>query len=283
MNESKTFLITGVSTGLGLAFATSALEAGHRVIGTVRRQENVAAFEALAPGRAFARILDVTDEDAVEPLVQAIEAGIAPLDVLIANAGYGHEGTLEESAMADLHRQFDVNVFGAVATMKAVLPGMRERRHGHIFVVTSVYGLVALPGLSFYHGSKFAMEGIVSSLAQEVAQFSVHVTAIEPGAFRTDFTGRSMVRAPRSIPDYDALFDPVRAARQADSGRQLGNPRRAGDAILAVLDAQNPPVHLVLGTDALRKVASRAQVDKDIDTWRALSESTDFPDAADVG
>ncbi|MFC4943718.1 oxidoreductase [Pseudonocardia sp. GCM10023141] len=279
----KTFFITGVSTGLGRAFATGALAAGHTVVGTVRRQSDVDAFVALDPARAHARILDVTDDAAVTATVADVEAAISPIDVLIVNAGYGHEGILEESTMDELRRQFDVNVFGAVATIKAVLPGMRERRSGHIFTVTSMGGLTTFPGLAFYHGSKYALEGITETLAKEVAGFGVHVTAIEPGGFRTDWAGRSMVRAERSIADYDELFGPVRANREAGSGRQLGDPEKAAAAILQVIDAPQPPVHLLLGSDALRLVGrGREAVDEDFRTWDALSRSTDFPDGAQI-
>lgn len=278
--ELKTFLITGVSGGFGRAFAEEALAAGHTVVGTVRKESDVADFEALVPGRSFARILDVTDEPAVFATIAAIEAEIAPIDVLIANAGYGHEGTFEESTMADLHHQFDVNVFGTVATMKAVLPGMRQGRRGHILVVTSVGGVVASPTLSFYHGSKFAMEGIVTSLAAEVASFNVRVTAIEPGGFRTDWSGRSMVRAPRSISDYDSILDPVRAARAAHNGKQPGDPALAGRAILTLLEAEGPPVHLLLGTDAVNAVShSMDSRLTEANAWHDLSISTDGENA----
>lgn len=278
MTPGRMILITGVSSGLGRAIADRALAAGHRVVGTVRRPEAVEEFEAQGPGRAFARVLDITDEQAVPATVAAIEAELGPIDVLVANAGYGHEGTFEESTMADLHRQFDVNVFGTVAVMKAVLPGMRERRRGHIFVITSVGGLVASPTLSFYHGSKFAMEGIAGSLAAEVAPFGVRVTAVEPGGFRTDWSGRSMVRAARTIPDYDRLMDPIRAARQAHNGKQPGDPARLGDAILRVMAADTPPVHLILGADALSAVAeARAAAQDEIDAWRHIGESTAYP------
>ncbi|OLE28827.1 MAG: short-chain dehydrogenase/reductase [Catenulispora sp. 13_1_20CM_3_70_7] len=278
MTPGRMILITGVSSGLGRAIADRALAAGHRVVGTVRRPEAVEEFEAQGPGRAFARVLDITDEQAVPATVAAIEAELGPIDVLVANAGYGHEGTFEESTMADLHRQFDVNVFGTVAVMKAVLPGMRERRRGHIFVITSVGGLAASPTLSFYHGSKFAMEGITGSLAAEVAPFGVRVTAVEPGGFRTDWSGRSMVRAARTIPDYDRLMDPIRAARQAHNGKQPGDPARLGDAILRVMAADTPPVHLILGADALRAVAeARAAEQDEIDAWRHIGESTAYP------
>lgn len=277
----KQWLITGVSTGLGRAFATGALDAGHTVVGTVRRQTDAESFEALAPGQAFARVLDVTDDDAVFETVAEVEQSVGPIDVVVVNAGYGHEGLIEESSMDELRRQFATNVFGAVATIKAVLPGMRSRRQGHIFTVTSMGGLITFAGLGFYHGSKFALEGITDTLRKEVDRFGIHVTAIEPGGFRTDWAGRSMAHAQRSIADYDELMDPIQSARAARSGHQLGNPAKAADALLTVLAAPNPPANLVLGSDALGFVSEgRATVDAEIKAWEQLSRSTDFPDGA---
>jgi len=276
---SKTFLITGVSSGLGRSFATAALEAGHRVAGTVRDAGQMAAFEALAPGRATPMLLDVTDDKAVLDVVDMVERQIGPIDVLISNAGYGLEGTVEESSMDDLRRQFDVNVFGTVAVVKAVLPSMRRRRSGHIVTVSSMAGLTALPGVAFYGASKFAIEGFSDSLAQEVAGFGVHVTCLALGAFRTDWAGRSMTRVERTVPDYDALFDPIRAARQAKDGNQAGDPARAAQALLTVLDSDHPPVHLVLGSDARRLIEhGRERLREDLAAWAALTASTDFPD-----
>ncbi|WP_370936435.1 oxidoreductase [Amycolatopsis sp. cg13] len=273
---SKTILITGVSTGLGRAIAQRALAAGHRVAGTVRTEQHAADFRALDPERARAFVLDLADADRIEPTVREVEAELGQIDVLVANAGYGLEGTFEESSMADLRRQFEVNVFGTVATIKAVLPSMRERRDGQIFVITSMGGHTTFPGLAFYEGSKHALEGITDTLAQEVTQFGVRVTAVAPGAFKTDWAGRSLVRAPRSIADYDALFDPIRTRRQALAGQGIGDPERAGDAILSLLDEENPPVHLLLGSDALRLVtAGRRRVQDDFDAWQDLTLSTD--------
>jgi NAD(P)-dependent dehydrogenase (short-subunit alcohol dehydrogenase family) len=161
---------------------------------------------------------------------------------------------------------------------------MRERRRGHIFVVTSMGGLATFPGLSFYHGSKFALEGIVGALAQEVARLGVHVTAIEPGSFRTDWAGRSMVRAGRSISDYDDLLDPIRATRLANSGKQLGDPDLVAAAIMKVVESAKPPVHLVLGSDALRLIGrSQDALRDEIGEWADVSASTDFPDGASLG
>ncbi|WP_408345422.1 oxidoreductase [Paraburkholderia phytofirmans] len=274
---SKTFLITGVSSGFGRAFAQAALDAGHTVVGTVRNEAARDAFTALAAERAHAVVLDVTDFDAIAPAVAAIIQTVGPIDVLVNNAGYGHEGTLEESPLDDLRRQFDVNVFGAVAMIKAVLPAMRERRSGHIVNITSMGGFITMPGIAYYCGSKFALEGITDTLAKEVAGFGIKVTAVAPGSFRTDWAGRSMVRAGRSIADYDALFDPIREAREAKSGKQAGDPRKAAQALLEIVAAKNPPVHLLLGNDALDLVKTKlAALNAEIEQWETLSRSTDF-------
>ncbi|WP_404420272.1 oxidoreductase [Thalassospira australica] len=273
----KNILITGVSSGFGRAFATAAIAEGHHVIGTVRKQDDLAAFTALSPAQTTGIILDVTDFDAIPGAVEKIETDIGPIDVLINNAGYGHEGLLEESPLAELEAQFRVNVFGAVAMIKAVLPHMRQRRRGHILNVTSMGGFITMPGISYYCGSKFALEGINEALAKEIAGFGIHVTAIEPGSFRTDWAGRSMVRSERSISDYDALFDPIRDARQKKSGNQAGDPAKAAKAVMDILTAPNPPVHLLLGRDALGLVREKLDhLGREITTWEHLSTSTDF-------
>jgi NAD(P)-dependent dehydrogenase (short-subunit alcohol dehydrogenase family) len=279
MTMSKTFLITGVSTGLGRAFAQAALDAGHTVTGTVRVPAQVGEFEALAPGRARGLVLDITDEAAVPAAIERAERAAGPVDVLINNAGYGVEGTFEETP-ADVYRQqFEVNVFGTVAVTRAVLPSMRQRRAGTIVFVTSMGGLRAFPGISAYHGAKYAVEGIADSLRQELSGFGIHVMSVEPGGFRTDWAGRSMTRVERSIPDYDELFNPIRESRLGYSGKQLGDPAKAGVALLTVLESANPPGHLLLGSDALRLVRqARSEADTEFDTWEKLSASTDFTD-----
>lgn len=274
---SRIWLITGVSSGLGLAFSQAALAAGDTVIGTVRKESDRADFEKLGHGRSHAIVLDISDFAAIEPAVAQAVQTIGPIDVLVNNAGYGHEGTLEESPLDDLRRQFDVNVFGAVAMIKAVLPQMRERRTGHIVNVTSMAGMVALPGISYYSGSKFALEGITESLAQEVAPFGIRVIALAPGSFRTDWAGRSMVRANRHIADYDALFDPIRDARKAKSGLQAGAPDKAAQVLLDLLDSDEVPRHLLLGSDALRLVRSRIHaLTVELDQWESVSLTTDY-------
>jgi NAD(P)-dependent dehydrogenase (short-subunit alcohol dehydrogenase family) len=273
----KTWLVTGVSSGFGRALAEAALSRGDRVVGTLRQEAQRAEFDALAPGRAFGVILDVRQDADVRRVVGEIETTVGPIDVLVNNAGYGYEGSIEEASMADIRAQFDVNVFGAISVIQAVLPFMRQRRAGRILNVTSMGGLMTFPGVGIYHGSKFALEGISETLVKEVAEFGIKVTAIEPGSFRTDWAGRSMQRGARTIADYDASFEPIRKARAARSGNQPGDPLKAAQAILQVADAPNPPVHLLLGSDALSLVREKLDgLKQEIDAWEHVTVGTDF-------
>lgn len=276
MNRSKLFFITGVSSGLGRALAEEALKTGHRVVGTLRNQQAKDEFEALAPDRCFGRILDVTHFAAIAPLVESVEQELGAVDILVNNAGYGHEGIMEESPLSEAIHQFEVNVFGAVAVIKAFLPYFRARRAGHILNVTSMGGFITLPGISYYCGSKFALQGISETLTKELKPFNIAVTAIQPGSFRTDWAGRSMVRSPRSISDYDHSFGPIRETREKRSGHQPGDPVKAAKAILQLINSPEPPVSLLLGSDAVMYVREKLnQMHRDIDTWEAVSRSTD--------
>ncbi|MFL9926305.1 oxidoreductase [Herbaspirillum lusitanum] len=279
MSTAKTFFITGVSSGFGHALARAAIEAGHRVIGTLRNEKDRQRFEVeylSRPGQAHGVLLDVTDFDAVPRIVAEVEQKIGPVDVLVNNAGYGHEGIFEESGMDELKRQFDVNVFGAVAMMKAFVPYMRQRRRGHLINITSMGGFITMPGIAFYCGSKFALEGISETLHKELQGFNIAVTAVAPGSFRTDWAGRSMTRSPRSIADYDELFEPIRESRMARSGKQPGDPAKAAQAILKLVQSAHPPAHLLLGSDALGLVRGKLeQFDASLTEWEALTRSTD--------
>lgn len=275
MALSKIFLITGVSSGFGRALAQEALAAGHTVVGTVRSAEAKRDFESLSEA-AHGRVLDVTHFDRIDDVVSEIETSVGPIGVLVNNAGYGHEGVMEESPLSEMRRQFDVNVFGAVAMMKAVLPFMRARRRGHILNITSMGGHLTMPGIAYYCGSKFALEGISESLGKEVKSLGIAVTAVAPGSFRTDWAGRSMTRTPRSISDYDVIFDPIRQAREEKSGKQLGDPVKAARAMLAAIQAENPPAHLLLGSDALMLVRAKlAALEGEFQAWEATTVSTD--------
>ena len=266
---SKTILITGVSSGLGRAIAEAALAAGHRVIGTLRDQSQRQAYERIAPGRSIGRLLDVTDTAAIAPLVKALEAELGPLDVLINNAGYGLRGVVEELAIDDLRRQFEVNVFAPAALIQAVLPGMRSRRGGHIINISSMGGVVTFPGLGAYNSSKFAILGLGDALAQEVMPFGIHVTTVQPGVFRSDWGSRSLAQAEHVIADYDWVFDPARTA-----GLTWGDPAALAAAVLEVIAEGSPPLHLLVGPTALRMVRDKlAALSAEIDQWEQVSQA----------
>ena len=276
MSTTKTLFITGVSSGFGQALAREALLSGHRVVGTVRSMAAVREFEALDPAKARAYVLDVTDTTSIDKLVADVEATFGPVDVLVNNAGYGHEGVLEESPLEEMRKQFDVNVFGAVAVTKAFLPYFRQRRRGHVINITSMGGFMTMPGIAYYCGSKFALEGLSEVMGKELAPFGIAVTAVAPGSFRTDWAGRSMQRSPRRIADYDEVFDPIRQARQEKSGKQLGDPQKAAKAILQLIGSEKPPAHLLLGSDALALVRAKlAELSAEMDAWEAVTRSTD--------
>ncbi|NBB10013.1 oxidoreductase [Pseudomonas sp. SLFW] len=277
MSSTKTLFITGVSTGFGKALAAQALAAGHKVIGTLRNQDAIESFEAQAPGRAHGVLLDVTEFAAIDSVVNDVDKAFGPVDVLVNNAGYGHEGVFEESTLDEMRHQFDVNVFGAVAITKAFVPLFRQRRSGHIINITSMGGFITMPGISFYHGSKFALEGISETLGKELKPFNVFVTAVAPGGFRTDWAGRSMQRSPRQIADYDESFNPIRKAREERSGKQPGDPVKAANAILTLIASDAPPAHLLLGSDALKLVRDKlAQLEAEIAAWEDVTRSTDI-------
>ncbi|MGH6858765.1 MAG: oxidoreductase [Phyllobacterium sp.] len=271
----KTFFITGANSGFGLAIASAAVQMGHKVIGTVRSETSRTALAEALP--ALQPVLcDVTEFDRMRDVVRKTEDEHGPVDVLINNAGYGHEGVLEESPIEEMRRQFDVNVFGAVAVAKAFLPRFRERRRGFIVNVTSMGGMITMPGIAYYCGSKFALQGISEVMRSEMAPFGVHVTTLCPGSFRTDWAGRSMVRTQRSIADYDALFDPIRETRQAKNGIQLGDPDKLAAAVLCLVESDNPPPQLLLGSDALKHVSDRiARLQQEIEAWKSVTISTD--------
>jgi NAD(P)-dependent dehydrogenase (short-subunit alcohol dehydrogenase family) len=273
--SEKTFFITGANSGFGLAIATEASRAGHTVIGTVRSEASRQRLAEQLPS-VLSIHCDVTEFDRIPAVVEQAEHDHGPIDVLVNNAGYGHEGILEESPLEEMRRQFDVNVFGAVAVAKAFLPRFRMRRRGFILNVTSMGGMITMPGIAYYCGSKFALQGISEVMRSEMAPFGVHVTALCPGSFRTDWAGRSMVRTERSIEDYDRLFDPIRYARQEKSGKQLGDPAKLARVVLDLIESGNPPPQLLLGGDALKFVSERLdRLGNEIAEWKSVTLSTD--------
>jgi NAD(P)-dependent dehydrogenase (short-subunit alcohol dehydrogenase family) len=273
--SEKTFFITGANSGFGLAIATAASKQGNRVIGTVRTEASRSKLHEQLAG-IHTVLCDVTEFDRIPDLIEEVEDEHGPVDVLINNAGYGHEGILEESPLEEMRRQFDVNVFGAVAVAKAFLPRFRMRRRGFIVNVTSMGGMITMPGIAYYCGSKFALQAISEVMRAEMAPFGVHVTALCPGSFRTDWAGRSMIRTERSIADYDALFDPIREARLNKSGQQLGDPDKLAAAVLRLIASDTPPPQLLLGSDALKLVTDRLErLHDEVEDWKSETVSTD--------
>ena len=272
---SRTWLITGVSSGLGRALALEALGRGERVWGTVRNDAARDAFLALgAPETVGASLAEMSDPATVKAAVAEAEAGFGDIAILVNNAGYGVMGAVEEVSLAEAQAQFAVNLFGPLAAIQAALPQMRARGSGHIVNITSVSGLATWAGTGVYCASKFALEGLGMTLAEEVAPLGIHVTNVAPGGLRTDYAGRSLARATQVIEAYAATAHLSERIVADHFGEEPNDPAKAARAILAAIDADPPPRHLLLGADALR-YASRhmAALQTDMGEWAALSTS----------
>ncbi|WP_033923065.1 oxidoreductase [Sphingomonas sp. 37zxx] len=273
----KNWLITGVSGGLGSALAQAALARGDRVVGTVRRTVDAFAFSAIAPGRSTGIVLDLSDHVAMPAAVATAQATLGEIDILVNNAGYGMVGAIEETSIAQAKALFDVNLFGAIAMIQAMLPAMRARRAGHIVNITSLSGFAPWWGTGVYGASKYALECIGQTLAQEVAPLGIRVTNVAPGGFRTGFAGKRLAEAEASITDYDDGARQSKRSLLAGRGNERGDPAKAAAAMLAAFDAAEPPLHLFLGEDSLSHAREHfALVDGEMRRWEALSCSTGF-------
>ena len=272
---AKTWLITGVSSGLGRALAVEALARGDRVWGTVRSHAARATFLALgAQGAVGASLAEMGDPPSVQAAVGEAQAGFGEIDVLVNNAGYGIMGAVEEVSLAEAQAQFAANLFGPLAAIQAVLPRMRGRRSGHIVNITSVSGLATWAGTGVYCASKFALEGLGMTLAEEVAPLGLHVTNVAPGGLRTDYAGRSLARAATVIHAYADTAHQSERIVAGHLGEEPNDPVKAALAILAAVDADPPPRHLLLGADALHYAAAyTAALQADIEEWADVSTS----------
>ena len=278
--ETPVWFITGCSTGFGRELAQQVLARGMRAVVTARHMQLVQDIVHGHEPRALALSLDVTDAEQVTAAVQAAVQRFGRIDVLVNNAGYGYQASIEEGVASQVRAVFDVNVFGLVTMTQAVLPGMRSRRRGHVVNITSVAGLVGFAGSGYYAATKFAVEGISDALAAEVAALGIHVTCVEPGPFRTDFAGRSLRQTLPQIADYEASAGARMKGIAASSGSQPGDPVRGCAAIIHITEVADPPRHLVLGAMGVGAVRNKAQrLLADVERWQALSESVDFPAA----
>jgi NAD(P)-dependent dehydrogenase (short-subunit alcohol dehydrogenase family) len=272
----RTWFITGVSRGLGLAIAQAALAEGDTVIGTVRDK---APDLASGPGKLHIVTLDMADGDAAEGAVRQAFAHAGKIDVIVNNAGYGLLGALEKATDAEARRLFEVDVFAPFRIIRAALPHLRAQASGHIINITSIAGRAPGAGSALYAAAKYALEGMSASLAQEVRPFGVKVTAVAPGAFRTDFlSGHSIRKSEGEDAAYGPTVGRMMSGFGAMAGKQIGDPDRGAQAILDLVRADEPPIHLLLGTDALRR--AREKVDaiiEEMDRWEDVTRGTDFP------
>ena len=278
----KTALVTGANKGIGLEVAKILAQKGFFIyIGSRNLESGLAAVEKLkAKGieNIEAIQLDVTDQESINTAHKTISEKSNVLDVLVNNAGVGYFGSFEESDLDEARNMFEINVWGLTAMTRAVLPGMRARRSGHIVNISSVGGIAAFPALSFYNASKFAVEALSESLSQEVAPLGIKVLIVEPGPFRTDWAGRSANQASSLIDDYKETAGARTSTIRGYSGSQPGDPVRAAHAIVQIVEADQPPLRLLLGKVALTAARSKvAAMNKDFDGWSAVSESADFP------
>jgi NAD(P)-dependent dehydrogenase (short-subunit alcohol dehydrogenase family) len=277
-NASPVWFITGCSTGFGRELALAVLARGWRCVATAR---NKASLDDLAPeaGERLLRVsLDVTDPAQIDTAVAAAQARFGGIDVLVNNAGYGYQSSIEEGDEREIRAQFDANTFGLFAMTRAVLPGMREKKRGHVINITSVAGLAGFPGSGYYAASKHAIEGFSDALLAEAGPLGIKVTCVEPGPFRTDWAGRSLVQTPNTLADY-AETAGARMKRTAQgSGQQPGDPARAAQAMIRVTEVDKPPRHLVLGAFGVDAVSQRLRAAlADIEAWRDISLGTDYP------
>ena len=279
-STTPVWFITGCSSGFGLELARQVLARGWRVVATARDRTQLAGLLHGNEDRALALSLDVTAADQITAAVAQTDLRFGRIDVLVNNAGFGYQATVEEGEEAQIRALFDTNVFGLFALTRAVLPGMRTRRAGHVINISSVAGLVGFAGSGYYAASKHAVEGWSDALAAEVAPLGIKVSCVEPGPFRTDFAGRSLRQTQNRIVEYaDTAGARLKSTVRA-SGSQKGDPVRAARAIIGITEIADPPRHLVLGALGI-DAASRALQAKlaEIVHWRETAIGTDFPDA----
>lgn len=275
-NAGRVWFITGCSTGFGRTLAEEVLERGERVVATARDPEQVQEFEDNYPEQARAVRLDVTDRDEVRSAVEEAVDAFGRIDVVVNNAGYGYLGGIEEVEEEEMRRQIEINLFGVLNVTRAVLPQMREQRSGHFVNISSVGGFVGVPGFGIYNATKFGVEGISEALAIEAEPLGIKVTIVEPGAFRTDWAGRSLSSAPE-IEDYKDTVGGTREFIENENGNQQGDPQLGAKAMIAAVEAEEPPMRLPLGQDSLDQIREKLDsVRQETDAWERTIVETSF-------
>ncbi len=273
-----TWFITGTSSGLGRALAKAVLAAGHNAVVAARNPDTITDFTAVYPDTALPVALDVRNAQQAAEAVQQAQEKFGGIDVLVNNAGHGYRSALEEADPAEVAELFDTNFFGPIQLIKQVLPGMRERRAGTIINISSIAGRMSSPGSGYYSATKFALEGASYGLRKEVAPLGIRVIIVEPGAFRTDFAGRSLQQSATALDDYASTAGLRRKENDHTHGTQPGDPARAAQALIILAEADEPPLRVLLGSDAVEVIRAELEQQRtEIDDWEELSRSTDFP------
>ena len=278
-SASRVWFITGCSSGFGLLLAHELLRRGDRVIATARDASKLDDLLTLYPDTARTFMLDVTKPAEIESVARLALTAFGHVDVLVNNAGYGVNGAIEEVAEDEFEPMFQTNIYGLIRTTRAFLPHFRERRTGHIFNLSSIGGLIGGAGWGFYNTTKFAVEGFSEALAGEMKPLGVQVTVIEPGPFRTDFLGRSGKLAANELPEYAQTAGKAREYLRTQAGKQPGDPQKAVEAIIAVADSPEPPLHLILGKIALTRFRDKLALwQREIAAWEPVTIDADFPE-----
>jgi NAD(P)-dependent dehydrogenase (short-subunit alcohol dehydrogenase family) len=273
----STWFITGCSTGIGRAAVEAVARRGHSVVATARRPETLDDLAAAHPGLVVPLALDVTDDASVEAAVTAALAAVGPIDVLVNNAGIGYFSTIEESDAEDVRAMMEANFWGAARVTTALLPHFRERRAGHILTVSSIAGVRGSAGLGYYCATKFAVSGFMEALAAEVGHLGIKVTVIEPGPVRSLWIP-SGAKKQQILPDYADVMLPFWDRINGLPGKQPGSPAALAEAMLALVDASDPPLHFIAGAHALEGARTKIErLTADIDTWENLTRSVDRP------
>lgn len=273
----KTWLITGCSSGIGRSLAKETLKQGYNVVVTARNKEKIIDLVNQYPQNALALSLDVTNEESINHAIKDAIKHFGTIDVLVNNAGYGYRSAIEEGTRQDVNRLFETNIWGPVNLIKQVLPLMRKRHQGAIINVSSIAAIHASMGSGYYAASKSALESISESLKKEVEPLGIKVMIVEPGAFRTNFTGSSLTQSPKAILDYEKTAGTRRIEKETNHGKQPGNPDLAAPLIIEAIESNHTPLRLLLGSDAVKYASEMLEEHQRVyNEWSKLSTKTDY-------
>ncbi len=278
MSQKKVWFITGCSTGFGRELASKLIERQYPVVITARNPESLLELAQGREDQVLALELDVTDTRQIQEAVSAAQEKFGRIDVLVNNAGIGYFASVEESLEEETRKMFEINFWGLMHATNAVLPLMRKQKSGHIINFSSIGGLTSFPTLGYYHATKYAVEGISESLAQEVAESGIHVSIIEPSGFRTDWGGRSSVKTQTRIPEYENTVGRMLSGIGQSAGQEPGNPSKAAEAVIKIAELDAPPLRLLLGNGAYQAATHKfTNLLSSIEEWKETTINADFP------